>query len=192
MSRFLLLCATGFVVAALSACTLPKRADRLPSEQELIRMAQDLPTEADIKERFRAVGGVLREICTSPEYAPYFAKTSCLATDITDRQKRDPGRITDQQKRAMTAALAEIEELNRQTRELMIASQIEPYVSLALQAQNNTDQLAKRNQNNLLSGEITWGQYNTWRQAIARRAIQNRAAKEALDAITQTEAEPRL
>lgn len=192
MSRPLLFCVTGLLLLTLSACTLPKRAEPLPSEEELIRMARNLPTETDIKERFRAVGGVLREICTSGDYAAYFAKTACLATDITDRQKRDTSRITDRQKRAMTAAVAEIEELNRQTRELMIASQLEPYVSLALQAQNETDRLVKRNQDNLLSGEITWGQYNTWREAIARRAMENRAAKEAVDAITQTDADRSL
>ncbi|MDO4937271.1 MAG: hypothetical protein Q4E62_05075 [Sutterellaceae bacterium] len=171
----------------LSACTLPKKTETMPSEAELIAMAKNLPTEADIKERFRAVGGVLREICTSDEFAPYFAKTPCLATDVTDRQKKDRTKITEAQKKAMTAAVAEIEELNRQTRELMIESQLEPYVSLALHAQNETDVLVKTNQDNLLSGEITWGQYNTWREAIARRAMENRAAKEAVDAMTQTE-----
>lgn len=167
----------------LSACTLPK--NQLPSEDQLIAMARNLPTEADIKERFRAVGGVLREICTSDEFAPYFSKTPCLATDMTDRQKKDRSKITEAQKKAMTAAVAEIEELNRQTRSMMIESQIEPYVSLARTAQTQTDPLVKANQDNLLTGAITWGQYNTWREAIARRAIENRDARLALEEIQE-------
>lgn len=182
MRRFLF-CSVAFAFSSvhLSGCA---PVSTLPSEEELIAMAQNLPTEEDIKERFRAVGGVLREICTSDEYAPYFGKTPCLATDVTARQKADRSRITERQKTAMTAALAEIEELNRKTRELMIESQIEPYVSLAQHAQDVTDKLAKINQDNLLAGRITWGEYNTQRESLALRVMQNRAAQQALDDVT--------
>ena len=64
--------ATLLLIALLSGCVAAPQ-DNQPSEEELIRMAQAIPSEDDIRERFRAVGGVLREICTADEFAAYFA-----------------------------------------------------------------------------------------------------------------------
>ena len=51
----------------LPGCQVPSAHS--PSEQELIDMANSLPTEADLKERFRQVGNVVHEICHAPEFS---------------------------------------------------------------------------------------------------------------------------
>lgn len=170
------------VTAVLAAgCTLP-RQNNMPSEEDLVAMAHKLPTEDDIRERFRAVAGVLREICTAPEFSPYFAKTPCLATMATRRQLNDRTKITAREKAAMIAAHEEIDALNAETRRIMIESQIEPYVELAQQAQSLTEPVVRANRKRLMDGTITWGQYNRNRLSIAQNLSEHRKAfDEALE-----------
>ena len=130
-------------------------------------MANSLPTEADLKERFRQVGNVVHEICHAPEFSSYFEKTPCLATLITEKHMQDKTRITAQQARAMRMALREFDELNRVTRRMMVESQLENYAQLARRA-DAIDVESHANQQNLLSGQITWGEYNRQRDRLAK------------------------
>ncbi len=156
---------------------------QMPSEQTLIDMAKNLPTEDDIKARYSAVAGVLREMCTSDEYAAYYSKTACLAADMTPRQLKDSTHITDTEKLVMAKVLAEIKELNLETRRIMIDSQLEPYVSSANHAENVTDSMVRINQENLMKGLITWGQYNQMRVRLSNLLINTRRVRiqEAVD-----------
>ena len=149
----------------LPGCQVPSAHS--PSEQELIDMANPLPTEADLKERFRQVGSVVHEICHAPEFSSYFEKTPCLATLITEKHMQDKTRITAQQARAMRMALREFDELNRVTRRMMVESQLENYAQLARRA-DAIDVESHANQQNLLSGQITWGEYNRQRDRLAK------------------------
>lgn len=167
------------VILSLTGCLA---TSRMPSEAELIRMARDIPSEADLKERFRAVGGVLREICTADEFAPYYDKTPCLASQMSKKHLADKSKITTKQAKAMQNALVELDNLNTETRRMMTASQLEPYVTLARDADQITDALARINQQKLLSGTITWGEYNRERARIAQLLTQERGAMKSATA----------
>ncbi len=155
--------AAALCAAALAGCQVPPKG---PTEAELIAMANALPTEDDIRERFHQVGSVVHEICNAPEFAAYFEKTPCLPSLITDKHKLDGTHITEQQKDAMRMALREFDELNRVTRSMMVESQLDNYVVLAHEA-DAIDVESHANQRKLLSGEITWGAYNRERQRLA-------------------------
>ena len=154
-------------ICALFAGGCQAPAGNAPTEAELIEMARSLPTEEDLKERFRQVGNVVHEICNAPEFEAYFEKTPCLPSMITDKHKADSSRISPAQGTAMRMALREFEELNRITRRMMVRSQIEDYVELARRA-DTIDIDSHRNQRLLLAGDITWGEYNTERARLAR------------------------
>ena len=163
-SRTVLLAAIAAPALLASGCQIPRNS---PTEAELIEMAKSLPSEDDLRERFHQVGNVMREICSAPEFEPYFEKTPCLPSMITEKQKSDGTRIKDDQSTAMRMALREFEELNRITRRMMVQSQIDDYVKLAHRA-DEIDIDTHINQRRLLNGEITWGEYNTERERLAR------------------------
>ena len=166
--RFLRAIAAVFAAACaitLAGCQAP--TGQSPSEQDLIDMANSLPTEDDLKERFRQVGNVVHEICHAPEFSPYFEKTPCLATLLTEKHMQDKSRITAEQGRAMRMALREFDELNRVTRRMMVESQLENYAQLARRA-DQIDVASHANQESLLSGAITWGEYNRERDRLAK------------------------
>ena len=67
----------------------------------------------------------------------------------------------------MRMALREFDELNRVTRRMMVESQLENYAQLARRA-DAIDVESHANQQNLLSGQITWGEYNRQRDRLAK------------------------
>lgn len=162
--KVILFAAVTAAVLLSSGCQTPQKS---PTEAELIEMAKSLPSEDDLRERFHQVGNVVHEICNAPEFEPYFEKTPCLPSMITAKNKSDRSRITNEQSTAMRMALREFEELNRITRRMMVQSQIEDYVLLAHRA-DEIDIETRSNQRRLLGGDITWGEYNTERERLAR------------------------
>ena len=134
-----------------------------------MEIARNMPTEKDIQERFLALPGMYRQICLAPELAPYFDKTPCLPSMVTKKHLKDTSRITPVQTAAMRQAVSEIRELNDETRRLMIESGLEPYASHARQAALTLDPLIVTNQNALINGEITWGEYNRRRLELGNR-----------------------
>lgn len=148
---------------ALTACAPVKKQ---LTEEELIEMAKSMPSESDIKERFHANAGLYRQVCQAPELAPYYTKTPCLPRQASAEQLADTSFITEGQSAAARQAIGEINELNAQTRSLMKRSGIDYYAELAQKAADKTDPLIRQNQNQLLAGEITWGEYNRRRIEI--------------------------
>lgn len=140
-----------------------------PTEDELVEIARNMPTEKDIQERFLALPGMYRQICLAPELAPYFDKTPCLPSMATKAHVSDTTRITPIQAAAMRQAVSEIRELNDETRRLMIESGLEPYASHAREAALTYDPLVVTNQNALINGDITWGEYNRRRLELGNR-----------------------
>lgn len=169
VSCSLVLCACAPLKEKLASMTTPPPSAQSasPTEAELIEMAKNMPTEKDIRERFESLSGMYRQICLAPELAPYFDKTPCLPSMIKAAHVNDATRITARQADAMRQAVAEIRELNDETRRIMIDSGLEPYVSQARHASLTLDPLVVANQNALLNGEITWGEYNRRRAELA-------------------------
>ena len=141
-----------------------------PSEAEIAAAARQMPGEKEIAARFEEVSSLYRDICTAPEYEPYFAKTPCLPPLATRKQLSDRTYITDVEAGAMRGVVRETTDLNRQTRELMRKTGIDTYVRRANHAENVLDPLIRENQEALLNRRITWGVYNQKRNELARLA----------------------
>ncbi len=171
LSSTLMLCACAPLHDLLQQSAAPgaESPAQTPTEDELVEIARGMPTEKDIQERFLALPGMYRQICLAPELAPYFDKTPCLPSMATKAHVNDTTRITPVQAAAMRQAVSEIRELNDETRRLMIESGLEPYASHARHAASTLDPLVVTNQNALINGEITWGEYNRRRLELGNR-----------------------
>ncbi len=154
------------VLLALAGC----QTIHHPSEADLIEAARHMPTEKDIQARFEEVANMYRDICTAPEYEPYFAKTPCLPTLATRRQLADKTKITPQEAEAMRGVMREVAQLNTETRDLMRKSGIDTYVRQANRARDVIDPAVLENQEALLSRAVTWGAYNQKRIELSKLA----------------------
>ncbi len=139
-----------------------------PSEADLVEVARHMPTEKDIQARFDEVAVMYREICTAPEYEPYFTKTPCLPALATKRQLNDKTKITPQEASAMRGVMKEVAQLNDATRDLMKKSGIDAHVRRAERARSEIDPAVLENQEALLARAITWGAYNQKRIELSQ------------------------
>lgn len=65
----------------------------------------------------------MRAACAAQDNQPYYRKTACLPSGITDEMTKDSTRITAAQKRAAEAVFAFTHELNEETRRIMRETQ---------------------------------------------------------------------
>lgn len=181
MLRFRLSCAALFL-SFLAGCAVPPQGDgtaatetTASTESESEVMNELAAVRADeLSERFEAVARRMRAICVSPENKAYFRKTGCLPNDITDEMTRDKTSITAEQKRAAENVFKRTHELNEQTRDLMFRTGIPEYMDQAIYSRTHTDPLIRNLQSRLLSREITWGEYNAERRALAEESTAER------------------
>lgn len=163
--------AAGLAALVLTGCkTL---TGNLPTEAELAEMARKMPGETAIRERFKEVAAIYREICTAPEYAGYFEKTPCLPAMASRRQLNDRSKARAPEIEQMRRVAEEIEELNSTTRHLMTESGIDSYVRAAARADEEIDPLVRKNQDDLAGRRITWGEYNRRRIELMQMTQEN-------------------
>lgn len=187
-ARSLTLAAVSALTASMLTACAP--AHRGPTEADIVAMAINQPGEKEINERFAALPSLMHELCSRDSLSEYFAKTPCLPVQADRKMLTDSTRITAEQRKAMKAALAQIDSLNHETRRLMTESGIEGYVNLVKRAETNVDPLVRANQEKLLSGEITWGQYNRRRIDLSERYTAPIEALERAGTAYQGDGEP--
>lgn len=176
--RFLSLAASA---ALLTACAFDQ-----PAQQETkTGWRPHFEIEAEQMKRFEAerdrIGERLRAACVSPKYKPYFAKTACLPAGITDQMTTDQTRITAAQKQAAKAVFELSHELSEEMRDFMVNTGLPALIDQAEGSRRRTDPLIEDLQNRLLSGQITWGQYNSERRYLADRAREDAASRQDSD-----------
>ena len=142
------------LVTSLAGCstTLAPQRSASGTSTETVRPIHQQEDEAEpqsYRERIEVVVQRMRAACVAQDNQPYYRKTACLPSGITDEMTKDSTRITAAQKRAAEAVFAFTHELNEETRRIMRDPQINTL------------------QEDLLSGKITWGEYNTARRALA-------------------------
>lgn len=129
------------------------------------QQASQSATQSQLKSESDRISEQGKANCANPEFKPYYAKTACLAQDITFEQLTDATKITPIQKTALVkqrAAIAENQkarlELNRRAGGK--AAKIADASATSLIPQNDQNNL------DLYNGKITWGQYNQKRKDI--------------------------
>lgn len=158
----------------LSACAVvePTVPQTAPSEEE-IRQAEIAAARLDAAElayhdQSERVAQRLRAACVSPEHHAYYAKTACLPSGITPKMLEDRTRITRAQQTAARAVFEITNALSAQTREVMVQTGLPEYIALAERSKQAIDPQVRAMQEGLLSGKLTWGQYNQLRLELAQ------------------------
>lgn len=154
-----LLLLTGCAVTPSGTAPTPEASAAGPSAYE-VRIAE-------VREE-------LRQVCFDPDLQAYFQKTPCLASSITDAMTRERSRITPQERLAAEAVFTRTQDINTKTLVMMEQSGSRRLAALAALARSNTAAVDAL-QESLLSGRITWGEYNAERRALHERIAGNNA-----------------
>lgn len=117
-------------------------------------------------ERIAIVARDIRAICTAPANQLYYTRTPCLPAGMTEAHLRDPARMTAQAQVVTKRIFDQLHQLNEETRALMMASGDPDLIRLARRSREVVDPQIKDIQDALLSGKITWGEYNRARLEI--------------------------
>ncbi|WP_370802828.1 hypothetical protein [Sutterella wadsworthensis] len=160
------------LVTSLAGCstTLAPQRSASGTSTETVRPIHQQEDEAEpqsYRERIEVVVQRMRAACVAQDNQPYYRKTACLPSGITDEMTKDSTRITAAQKRAAEAVFAFTHELNEETRRIMRETQDPALAARAELSQRLRDPQINTLQEDLLSGKITWGEYNTARHALA-------------------------
>lgn len=160
------LCAAAVVLAGCATVPAPGTPDA--SGKPAASAADRYPES--YRERIAEVMHRTRAACVAEDYQPYFRKTACLPTGITDEMTRDRTRITAAQKRAARALFTMTRSLNEETRRIMIETGDPELVERAESSRLLREPKINALQESLLDGSITWGEYNAERRRLARSA----------------------
>ena len=159
MKAFLLIISAASVLG-LAGCTTTLNPEKTsPIEVQEVTVN----THAEYDEQIDAVSKEMRGICASSAFHSYFKKTACFPPGITEHQLRDRTRITKEQRRAAVRLFELQRELNAKTRDIMIKSGDPKMIDLAQRSQTDVIPAVEALQDALLSGTMTWGEYNVKR-----------------------------
>jgi len=150
--RLLILC----LVCLLSSCMLPTRQETLNVEQ-----AQTQAT----REKLTRLSNQIKALCTSPEYAAYFAKTFCTPADANIAMMSDKSKINNAEKLALNAWAQAYDNLATEMSEVLHAGSVQNK-QMALYTDSVAIPAAQKIRRELYEGKITWGQFNLSRKEI--------------------------
>ena len=152
-------------VLSLSACTttgtVPERV-----QSETADLPEDDPVTEQYNERIAAVAREVRAVCSAAVNQAYFSRTPCLPSGMHESHLRDRTRITAEQKKAAARVFEHLRRLNEETRTLMTESGNAELMTLARRSRESVDPKIHEIQSALISGSITWGEYNRSRLEI--------------------------
>ena len=163
MKAFLFIISAASVLG-LAGCTATLNQEKAPATVDL--HASDNAghyQNSEYVEQIAAVSKEMRGICASSAFQSYYKKTACFPSGITEHQLRDRTRITKEQRRAAVRLFALQHELNAKTRTIMIQSGDSEMVALAEYSKDRVIPAVEALQDALLSGAMTWGEYNVAR-----------------------------
>lgn len=152
-------------VLSLSACTTTGTGPaRVRSEAPAL--PEDDPVTEQYNERIAAVAREVRAVCSAAVNQAYFSRTPCLPSGMHESHLRDRTRITAEQKKAAARVFEHLRRLNEETRTLMTESGNSELMTLARRSRESVDPQIQEIQSALISGTITWGEYNRSRLEI--------------------------
>lgn len=173
-------------VISLSACTttgVGVNRSQTPTEGGSAESAHETPELSDAvseqyHERIAVVAREIRAVCSSAANQAYFGHTPCLPAGMTDKHLRDRTRITPEQKKVAQRIFDQLHRLNEETRTFMTESGSPELVTLARHSRETVDPQIQALQDALLSGSITWGEYNRSRLEIFEASTAGSPARE--------------
>lgn len=165
-----LLSACGTTSHSLKPSTASEASAQSPrTHQSTPKHSASTKAEAENEEyheRIAIVARDIRAICAAPANQLYYTRTPCLPAGMTEAHLRDPARMTAQAQVVTKRIFDQLHQLNEETRALMMASGDPDLIRLARRSREVVDPQIKDIQDALLSGKITWGEYNRARLEI--------------------------
>jgi len=142
-----------------------QRADQIQQQQQQQNQAQQANAEAG-KQATKNLMDKLTALCADPINQPYYAKTACKASDITFDQLLDKTKITPVEKAVLKDLYPKTQSLSSEA-----ALNLRTYygasgAKMADVAEGKFRPESDKNNLDLYSGKITWGEYNTKRKEI--------------------------
>ena len=119
---------------------------------------------------FKDADNYVARVCADPKYAPYYSKAPCKVNQITPEQMADAAKISPEAKAVFSDVTAQLTQAGsmypdalRKYGGIIGVRRAELYQTTYLQYQQNNQ--------NLYSGQITWGEYNKRRSQIAQEYL---------------------
>ncbi|WP_297613161.1 hypothetical protein [uncultured Sutterella sp.] len=174
------LCCSLFLSALLLAgCAVPP-ADQsdissiqTTAEKKGTQSLRREPSQYEL--RITEVGNRMRAACVAEAFQPYFRKSACLPNGITEAMLSDRTRITREQRRAAEGVFELTHELNEETRRIMIETGTPEEARIAEESRTLSDPRIEAMQEGLLTGTLTWGEYNMRRLELFEEIQRRRA-----------------
>lgn len=148
-------------IVTLAGCTATLKMPEAPLPPEPEPVVETDPFEsAEYLEQIDAVAKEMRGMCASSAFQSYFKKTACFPSGITEKQLKDRTHITREEKKVAVKLFALQHDLNARTRAIMMKSGDERMIRVAQLSKTRVMPEVEALQDALLSGALTWGEYN--------------------------------
>ncbi len=142
-----------------------QRADQIQQQQQQQNQAQQANAEAG-KKALQALKDKQEGFCNDPANHVYYAKTGCKPNEITFDQQLDKAKISASEKMVLKDLYLKLQALSREAATNMRTYYGAKGVKGADLAEGKMIPQSDKNNLDLYSGKITWGEYNTRRKEI--------------------------
>lgn len=134
------------------------------SLQNTQAVQQNVNNQPNVQERMNQFNQEYQDICSTPEYAPLFTKTPCMAKEISFEQLTDTTKITSEQKPLLSKYRTSVDHFQTE-RETFMRANGETLNRIADYVDSRQPEIDKYNLD-LYNGIITWGEYNQRRKDL--------------------------
>jgi hypothetical protein len=128
-------------------------------------VAQNQAKDSVVRDTISSVVERVKIHCRENEFKEYYAKTGCLVSDISFSQIADESKITPEQKVALLKQQDIIAGFNKEQDEIMKRAGAAGVREADLR-RIHLYPMQEKNNLNLFTGKITWGEYNQRRRDI--------------------------
>ena len=162
--NLLLKITSAAILVTLAGCTATlKTPDARQPAQPQAALESDPFESAEYLDQIDAVAREMRGMCASSTFQSYFKKTACFPSGITEKQLKDRTRITREEKKVAAKLFALQHDLNARTRAIMMKTGDARMIEVAESSKTRVMPEVEALQDALLSGALTWGEYNAAR-----------------------------
>lgn len=148
-----------------SSCMQSRGWSLQSAESIATSQAQNKDKAEQYKAAMSQIGEEAKSYCVQPQFAAYYAKTTCSAVAMSLEQLSDNSKVSKKEKEALSkldTALADIknQRIDAYRNFMVPQARAEEYISLVTRQYNSAQKIRL----DLYNGKITWGQYNSDRK----------------------------
>ena len=134
------------------------------------QMLQNQSKESELKARWDSIKLTIDAMCSNPELKIYYEKTACNASDISFQHIAEESRITSEQKIVLVKQREQVAKIEKE-QDVIQRERGANGQKMINVAQSYVRPENEKNNLDLYTGKITWGEYNKRRKEIAAEAM---------------------